>query len=92
MIRAMVTVTSNLSGVSAKPGAFSHTIAGMATMHRTVRTSRTGTNIDTTCAAKVRALASPPASSSLANSGTKAVLNAPSAKMRRNRFGSANAV
>ncbi len=54
--------------------------------------STTSTPANPANASEAKPRASSPASSRLENSGTKAVLNAPSAKKRRNMLGSENAI
>jgi hypothetical protein len=62
------------------------TSAGMARMAMTENTARKAAMPQN--ASRAKPWASSPASTFLANIGTKAKLNAPSAKKRRNMFGS----
>ena len=74
----------------AKPDAIAQTSQGIAIVPATVNT--TNTVIRPLIASRAKPLASSPASSFLANIGTKAMLKAPSAKKRRNMLGSENAI
>ena len=88
MMIAIDTVLSNFIGSATKPGAMTkRTISGIDSSIRIVRPSSTVKRTPNTSSEKRRAPSSPLASISLANKGTKAELNAPSAKSRRNVLG-----
>jgi hypothetical protein len=88
MMRVSSTVVSSLAGSSAKPGAISHsTRNGMNRMASAEIAISAAISTESTSSAKRRAASTPLPSSSLAKSGMKAVLNAPSAKSRRNKLG-----
>jgi hypothetical protein len=88
MTRVKSTVVSSFSGSSAKPGAISHsTRNGMNRMASADSAISAAISTESTSSAKRRAACGPSPSSSLAKSGMKAVLNAPSANSRRNRLG-----
>ena len=88
MTTASSTVTSNFSASPAKPGAMTHaTSHGIASSMAMVMMSSTVKRTPNTSSETRLAPSMPPASISLANSGTKAALKAPSAKRRRNRLG-----
>ena len=92
MIRVNSTVSSNLAGSSANFGAMIvDTRNGMKIMASAERPIRSASKPASTSSANLRAAALSPFSSSLENNGTKAVLNAPSANNRRNRFGNRKA-
>ncbi len=73
----------------AKPAAMASTSQGMAQMARIVNSERKASSAEKASRANPRG--SSPASSFFANIGTKAMLNAPSAKKRRKRLGSEKA-
>ena len=88
MIVASATVRSNFCGLSTKPGAtMVATSSGIASSIRMVMAVSTVKRTPNTSSEKRLAPSMPLASISLANSGTKAALKAPSANSRRNVLG-----
>ncbi len=85
------TPISNLSGVSAKPGAMRYMAQGMASSAMAVKAINVKSRTESASSAKRRAAVLPSPSSALAKSGTKAELNAPSANNLRKRLGNLNA-
>ncbi len=82
------TVLSNFTGSSVKPGAMTvRTMKGIESSITMVRNRSTVKRTPNTSSEKRRAPSMPFFSISLAKSGTKAELNAPSAKSLRNVFG-----
>src|SRR6056297_1102096 len=87
-MRPKSTASSNRTS-PAKPDAIARTSQGIATCARSVNTIRTEASPEN--ASRAKSSGSSSASSFLENIGTKAVLNAPSAKKRRNMLGRAKA-
>jgi len=77
-------------GSPAKPDAIAQTSQGMASVPMSVKAKRIAPRPLKASRAKPCGSSAP--SSFLANMGTKAMLNAPSAKKRRNMFGSEKAM
>src|SRR5215470_12848650 len=91
VMRVSSTARSNLSGLALNPGAKPSIRNGMVISARTVSAKMTNTSPASASSAKARAASLPSPSSFLANSGTKAELNAPSPNRRRNKLGNRKA-
>ena len=90
-MRVSSTVRSNFGLSSTKPGTKIGKIHGMKISTSSVTVQTTTVSQEMMREAQSRAGSIPSCSSSLAKSGMKAVLKAPSAKSRRNRLGKRNA-
>src|SRR3546814_17521793 len=90
-MRVNSTVRSNFHGSSAKPGAMACISQGISRSAATVNRISAVSSTDAASPAKRRAASRPSRSSRVAKSGTKAALNAPSAKRRRQQLGNLKA-
>ncbi len=88
-MRPSVTAISKRSSPT-NPDAMANTSQGMNIVAKTLKITRSAPSAANASLAKE--LASSPASNFFENIGTKAMLNAPSAKKRRNMLGSENAI